>query len=179
MSQKILTTPRLKLLKKIQNEEELLFPFFADPSVMRYIRDGSTSAPDQVRESLKKHQNHWDAFGHGFLTIFDKETGEFMGRCGLIHLAMQHDNPEVELGYLLYEKFWGKGYATEVAQELLRWGLEELELPSIIGAVRKENKASQNVLKKIGMVPLREGIYPGTEVVCNYYQVDEKRAILS
>jgi RimJ/RimL family protein N-acetyltransferase len=172
MPQKILTTPRLKLLKEIQNEEELLLPFFADPIVNRFIGEGKLKTPEQVPEILKKHKKHWDAFGHGFLTILDKNTGEFMGRCGLVHLALQHDNPEVEVGYLLYEKFWGKGYATEIARELLRWGFEELGLPSIIGVTRKENKASQNVLKKVGMRPLREDIYPGTKVVCDYFKVD-------
>lgn len=179
MNQKILTTPRLLLLKSVEDEEELLLPFFADPIVNRYIGEGKLKTPEQVRKTLENHKKHWDAFGHGFLTIFDKSTGEFMGRCGLVHLAMQHDNPEVEMGYLLYEKFWGKGYATEVARELLRWGFEELELESIIGVTRKENTASQIVLKKIGMRPHKEDIYPGTQVVCNYYQVDKTSAILS
>jgi len=179
MNQKVLKTPRLLLIKSIEDEEELLIPFFADPIVNRYIGEGKLKTPEQVREALQKHHKHWLAFGHGFFTIFDKNTKKFMGRCGLVHFGMQHDNPEVEVGYLLFEKFWSKGFATEIARELLRWGFEELGFQSIMGVTRKENIASQNVLKKIGMCPKGEGIYPGTQVVCDYFIVDKASAILS
>jgi ribosomal-protein-alanine N-acetyltransferase len=29
---------------------------------------------------------------------------------------------QIEIGYLFLKDFWGKGYATEAVQELLKWG---------------------------------------------------------
>jgi len=179
MTKKVLETPRLLLIKSVENEEELLIPFFADLMVNRYLGEGKPKGVPQVREAMLIHKKHWSAFGHGFFLIFNKETKEFVGRCGLVHLGMQHDHPDVEIGYMFYEKFWGKGYATEVARRLLKWGFEELKLPSIIGVTRKENIASQRVLEKLGMQPNGEALYPNTQVVCDYYEVLPESAILS
>ncbi|MET3176745.1 UNVERIFIED_ORG: ribosomal-protein-alanine N-acetyltransferase [Arthrobacter sp. UYCu721] len=56
-----------------------------------------------------------------------------------------------EIGYVIAADCWGRGYATEAAQSLLRFGLEELGLSEITATCRPENTASARVLEKIGM----------------------------
>ncbi len=58
---------------------------------------------------------------------------------------------EVEIGYRLPQSAWGKGYATEGAAALLRYGFETVGLDRIIGLTYPANKPSQRVLEKIGM----------------------------
>jgi RimJ/RimL family protein N-acetyltransferase len=178
MQKKILETSRLRLVPANRDEEEILIPFFANPDVSRYLGDGKPRDAKMVRAAVEKHEEHWEAFGHGFFSIYEKETGEFIGRCGLVHLAMQHDHPDVEIGYMFYPKSWGKGYATEVAKELLRWGFEELKLPFILGVCRKENIPSRRVLEKLGMKHEKEDVYPKTDALCDYYRVTKDEAIL-
>lgn len=47
--------------------------------------------------------------------MFLKESMEFVGRCGFGVI----ETGEIEVGYLLHKKFWGKGYASEALTALL------------------------------------------------------------
>ena len=70
---------------------------------------------------------------------------------GGIGLRLDHDQQHAELGYWLGVPYWGHGYATEAAREILRYGFEELGMHRIYASHFKHNPASGHVLKKIGM----------------------------
>jgi len=82
------------------------------------------------------------------LAITLRENGRLMGGIGL-RLVEGHQN--AELGYWLGVPFWGQGYATEAAREMLRYGFENLHLHRIFATHFKHNPASGRVLRKIGM----------------------------
>ena len=77
-----------------------------------------------------------------------KENLKLIGGVGL-HLAPEHR--KAELGYWLGKDFWNKGYATEAASELIRFGFEEVELNKIFACFFPHNPASGKILQKIGM----------------------------
>jgi [ribosomal protein S5]-alanine N-acetyltransferase len=52
-------------------------------------------------------------------------------------------------------KHWGRGYATEAAAEVIRYGFEECGLQRIFAGCFLRNPASGRVLEKVGMQ--REG----------------------
>jgi RimJ/RimL family protein N-acetyltransferase len=60
------------------------------------------------------------------------------------------------IGYVINPRCWGRGYATEAAREMLRFGFGELELHRIEATCDVLNAASARVLEKIGMQ--REGL---------------------
>jgi ribosomal-protein-alanine N-acetyltransferase len=74
---------------------------------------------------------------------------EVIGACSLIVHSQQHRHGEI--GYFLHPDFWGQGYATEVAQILLRFGFTTLGLHRIIGTCDPRNTASARILEKVGM----------------------------
>ena len=83
-----------------------------------------------------------------WLAITLRADGRQIGGIGLrIEQLHQH----AELGYWLGVPFWGKGYATEAAREVLRYGFENLGLHRIFASHFKHNSTSGKVLKKIGM----------------------------
>lgn len=57
---------------------------------------------------------------------------------------------EAELGYWVGYPFWGKGIATEAAQELLRHGFENLNLSRVFCAYFEGNDRSKKVQEKCG-----------------------------
>ena len=57
---------------------------------------------------------------------------------------------EAEIGYWLGEDFWGKGYMTEAALQVIHYAFEELHLTGLWASVYKENIASQRVIEKCG-----------------------------
>jgi RimJ/RimL family protein N-acetyltransferase len=75
-------------------------------------------------------------------------TGEFIGWCGLKYYA---DVNEYDLGYRYFEEHWGRGYATEAARAVLRYGIEHLRGARIVGKAMAGNVGSRRVLEKIGL----------------------------
>lgn len=86
--------------------------------------------------------------GKLWLAITLRADGRQIGGIGL-RIEPQHQH--AELGYWLGAPYWGQGYATEAAQEMLRYGFDNLELHRIFATHFKQNAASGNILKKIGM----------------------------
>jgi len=100
---------------------------------------------------------------HLCLAILFKETGEFIGWCGLDHRKETDADPA--LFYLLKAKYWGKGLATEAAAALLDFAFGPLELASLHAGAAPENLASKRVMEKLGMQHLgldEEGGYAFT-----------------
>jgi len=133
-----------------------LFALYCDPDVIRYIPDAPRSF-EEAREELEWHSN-----GHpkhpelGLWATIHKETGKFIGRCGLLTWTID-EQYEVEVAYLLGKAYWGQGLGTEAAQAILDYGFEKLGLSRLICLIEKENTASIKVAEKIGMTFEKEG----------------------
>lgn len=76
------------------------------------------------------------------------ESGEM---CGGIGLNLEDVHDRAELGYWIGVPYWGHGYATEAAAEIVRYGFEELKLNRIFAHHMLENTSSGRILQKIGM----------------------------
>jgi [ribosomal protein S5]-alanine N-acetyltransferase len=70
---------------------------------------------------------------------------------GGIGLRIGEEHQHAELGYWLGLAYWGKGYATEAATEVLRYGFQDLSLHRIFASHFRHNPASGRILAKIGM----------------------------
>ena len=55
------------------------------------------------------------------------------------------------LAFWIHPEQWGKGYATEGAQRILRFGFEKLGAKTIWASAGKWNTGSNRVLEKLGM----------------------------
>jgi [ribosomal protein S5]-alanine N-acetyltransferase len=82
------------------------------------------------------------------LAIRLRSNGRLCGGMGL-HPEMRHRRAEI--GYWIGVPFWGNGYATEAAREVVRYGFERLNLNRIFASHFKGNEKSGRVLEKIGM----------------------------
>ncbi len=83
-----------------------------------------------------------------WLAVTLRADGRQIGGIGL-RLEQQHQH--AELGYWLGVPYWGRGYATEAAHEVIRYGFEDLRLHRIFASHFQHNPASGSILKKLGM----------------------------
>lgn len=74
---------------------------------------------------------------------------------GGVGLRVDDQHQHAELGYWLGVSYWGQGYATEAASEMLRYGFKSLKLHRIFASHFGHNPASGRILAKLGM--RREG----------------------
>lgn len=155
----ILETPRLYLREFTIADAFLLLALNKDPEVLKYVHE----LPLQTIEDAEKILFNiilpqYSIYKLGRLAVHLKENDEFIGWCGLKY---RPELNEIDLGYRFLPSTWGKGYATESANQVLNYGLETLKLQRIVGRAHVENIASLKVLRKIGMK------YVSNEIVDN------------
>jgi len=77
-----------------------------------------------------------------------ESTAKLIGCCGL-QLSMKHKR--ASLGYWVGVEYWNRGYCSEAATTLVRFGFDELALHRIEAQHLTKNPASGAVMRKIGM----------------------------
>jgi RimJ/RimL family protein N-acetyltransferase len=97
-----------------------------------------------IRSTWEQHQKG-EAIA---LAIVERQQQAFLGIIGL-HLRPEHER--AEMGYWIGQPYWGRGYVTEAARRMLRYGFEELGLNRIYASHFGHNPASGRVMQKIGM----------------------------
>ena len=146
----ILETPRPTLRHQVLSDLDDLWALYQDPNITRSIPDAPRSC-EETKEELEWHMNGHPRYPElGLWATVHKETGKFIGRCGLLPWEID-DKLEVEIAYLLDKSFWHQGLATEAAQGILEYGFEKLNLSRLICLIDPENIASQRVAERIGM----------------------------
>lgn len=80
--------------------------------------------------------------------IRQASDNEFMGS---VSLDLHHDGVNTEVSYQLLPKWWGRGYATEVVQRIVKYAFEDLGLAKVVAETQIANKASCRLLEKSGM----------------------------
>ncbi|MEH2291183.1 GNAT family N-acetyltransferase [Nostoc sp.] len=152
----IFTTQRMfaeYLQSKHLNE---LYRMHQNKQVMATL--GGVRSDEETRLLILNNLNHWQLYGFGLWVFRDKVNNQFVGRAGLRNTHVEGKD-EVELAYALIAKFWGKGLATEMCEEILKIGFELLKLPEIVCFTLTTNKASQRVMEKLGFKYERDIIH--------------------
>jgi len=146
----ILETKRLLLRRQMIEDLDDLWALYCDPEITRYIPDAPRSRAE-AKEELEWHMNGHPRFPElGLWATIHKESGKFIGRCGLLPWTINGQN-EVEVAYTIAREYWGQGLASEAAQAILNYGFARLNLSRLISVIDPENVASQKVAEKIGM----------------------------
>ena len=143
----ILETGRLILREFLQDDAHALFQLNSDPEVVRYTGDAPFADQDDAGRFVQNYQDY-EKNGYGRWAMIEKETGDFIGWCGL---KFHPDTRETDIGFRLHKHYWNHGFATEAAKACLDYGFDELGLQSIIGRAMSENVASIRILEKIGL----------------------------
>ncbi len=148
----VLETARLRLRRWRANDLLPLAAIYADAEVMRYIGDGSVRTLDQTAASMALMERDWDERGYSMFAVELRDSSELIGWVGLtVPNFLPEILPAVEIGWRLGRGFWGLGYATEAAQQVLRFGFEVVGLDRIVSICHVENVASAHVMSKLGM----------------------------
>jgi RimJ/RimL family protein N-acetyltransferase len=72
-----------------------------------------------------------------------------MGTIGLNNIFQEYQR--AELGYWIGKPYWRKGYCTEAAEAVLRYGFQVLGLNRVYATHMTRNPRSGRVMQKIGM----------------------------
>jgi RimJ/RimL family protein N-acetyltransferase len=122
-------------------------------------------AKEEIKTKLERYQSWMDRFSFTNFAVFTKDTNDFVGSAGmsLFHdpdgdrlpitpiNSEKYSHSDIELGYVLHKKYWGKGYATELAQACVEFVFHNHpDIKRIVAVTVLNNIASQHILSKIG-----------------------------
>ncbi len=109
---------------------------------------------DGMAESwMAGHQLDFESGAGVVFAMIDSQSRNLIGAVGL---RVTKRFSRAELGYWVGKPYWGKGYATEASEALIRYGFKEMQLNKICATHMTRNPASGRVMQKIGME--QEGI---------------------
>lgn len=145
-----LQTERLLMRQWRDTDREPFAAINADPEVMAHYPAPMTR--EQSDAALAKLAAGIDATGIGLWALERRDDSALLGFVGIRNVPFEaHFTPAVEVGWRLRRDTWGSGYATEAAQECVRYGFETLGLEQIIAMARPDNWPSRRVMDRLGM----------------------------
>lgn len=126
----------------------------------------------KTKEWIKKQCDRYAENGYGLWACHLKNTGEFVGQCGLVFWKDIAGNEEVEIGYLFVSNHWKKGLATEAARACLEYAHQNLGQNRLISLIRSENAPSRRVAERVGMSVEKEVEFTGSKVLVYAIHLD-------
>jgi RimJ/RimL family protein N-acetyltransferase len=157
----VLETDRLVLEPWDQRHRAQFQRICRDPQVMRFIGPGRTWSSAEADEVFDLALAHWHEHGFGWRSILERAGGEWLGFIGLNHPrpgAIEMAPDEVEFGWWLVRRAWGRGIATEGATAVRDEAFGPLGLDRILARVQPPNAASTRVVQKLGMEFQRDAV---------------------
>ena len=140
-----LETERLLIEPLTRHDLDALATIEADSLVVRRHIDNKSMTRQQVAEYIDAMLRSYEENGYGRFAVKAKTDGALIGLCSFID-----EDYGVDFGYRYARSSWGQGLATEAGTAVLDYGARILRIPTLIGLVMPENKASANVLTKLG-----------------------------
>jgi ribosomal-protein-alanine N-acetyltransferase len=145
----VLTTPRLVLRALRLTDLDDLYSYASDPEIDRFTPWVHYKSLDEARTDLDEFLAEYEQYGLGAWGIEHQIDQRLIGIASFSHPHPHHRR--VEMGYTIARAYWGHGYATEAAQALIRFGLDQMQMVRIEAVCLPEHLASARVLQKAGM----------------------------
>ena len=142
-------TERLILRQMSEKDFSDIAEMLENPNVMyawEYVFDDI-----DVLKWIKKNLEYYKKYGLGYFLAIDKQISQVVGQIALMP-DIVHGIECYEIGYILKERFWHRGYAFEGANVMINYAFNNLKLKSVIFEIRPENHSSRKVAEKCGAV---------------------------
>ena len=161
----ILETERLVLREYRPEDFDALLEILSDAKTMQHYPAPYDRAGTE--RWLWWSFENYRQYGFGLWAVELRETGEFIGDCGL---TMQNIDGQLlpEIGYHIHKKHWQKGYGSEAARGVRDWAFEHTDYPALYSYMKDTNIASQKTAAAAGLKKVKE--YPDEKngVTCVY-----------
>ena len=122
------------------------------PTVM--ARLGGVKELHEIEAKHAKTMALYAREGFGFLFMIEKATGEVVGHCGMkrVDHPCAPNQGDHEIGWLVREDRWRRGYAEEAMRAVLDWAFGRIGAPRVVALTSRANAPSWKLMEKLGMV---------------------------
>lgn len=165
-----LTTERLHVDRFTGHDADDLVSLLNEPGWLRFIGDRNVHNNDDAIAYLDNARATANA-SLGLFALRLRSDHRLLGMCTLI----QRDYLQYpDIGFALFDKETGKGFAFEGTQRLMRYAFEDLALPKLSAITLPDNKPSIALLTRLGFSWLEDrtvAAADGSEETLNHYMI--------
>ena len=161
----MIETERLLLREYTRDDFDALYEIISDPETMAhyprpYDKNGTWR---WISWSLENYAR----YGFGLWAMILKETGGFIGDCGL---TLQNIDGEMlpEIGYHVHKKYWRHGFAKEAARAVRDWAFLNTDYNALYSYMNHTNEGSWRTAMANGMKKVKEYHDSENTVSCVY-----------
>lgn len=151
---RFLTTDDIKIWAEFSTDEEAIAYF---PMAVYGTHEES------ARHWIERQLTRYAGQRYGMQALIDKKTNAFVGMCGLMTQTVD-DTIELEVGYHVLKKYWGRGYAPEAAKLFIHYAFAHDLSDSVVSIIDVGNLNSQRVAEKNGLIREKQTRYDGLDV---------------
>lgn len=144
-----LETERLMLRKINENDLQAIYRYGSNPNVSQHVSWETHQSIEDTKGFVKTILDGYRQETKALWGMELKSSGQLVGTIDFVTIESKHR--KAEIGYVLAEDCWGKGYMTEAAKQIIAYGFNELDLERIQARCFVANKGSARVMEKAGM----------------------------
>jgi RimJ/RimL family protein N-acetyltransferase len=144
----LLESPRLTTRKLSVADINAWTDFFRDKDAVELFPNfGNKSNEERAKQWIERQLIRYSEKRYGLMALIEKGTGNFVGMSGLLTQEVD-GKTEIEVGYHMFKKFWGKGFAPEAAKMFIDFAFKNNVAESIVSIIDTRNVRSQRVALK-------------------------------
>jgi ribosomal-protein-alanine N-acetyltransferase len=141
----LITTARLRLRRYAPADLAALTRLLGDPGTMRHWPQPLTA--NASRAWLERALTAYAVPGYGRCAV-ELHDGTYIGDAGVVRGAV-NGRDENDLGYIIDERFWGRGYGLEAAEACVSHARQH-GIGRIVANMAADNVASIRVAERLG-----------------------------
>ena len=147
-----LETPRLILRQPAKGDAQRQFDLLNTSAIMQHI-----GGPRPLVEIEQRHGKIAASFareGFGFLMMIERASGVLVGYCGVKRVdgAGARNPGDHEIGWVVRDDRWRRGYAGEAVEAVLGWAFGPFEAPHVVALTRPANEPSRRLIERFKMM---------------------------
>ncbi|MFB5681395.1 GNAT family N-acetyltransferase [Paenibacillus terreus] len=155
-----MTTARLGFSVWEEEDLPLALELWGDPEVTRYISANGYFSEEEISSRLQNEIRNEELFRVQYWPIFNMETAEHVGCCGLRPYDL--DKKVYELGFHLRREHWGCGFGKEAAVAVINYAFDRLQASKLFAGHNPHNAVSGQLLTKLGFRYTHDEYYAPT-----------------
>ncbi|KZN46801.1 GNAT family N-acetyltransferase [Pseudoalteromonas luteoviolacea] len=154
---KISASSRLTYRLLTPEDRNLLFALDQDPEVMRYINGGKPNSQADIDNIFipRLKQFTYAEKGWGLWGCFLEPQKVFIGWVlvrPMDFFTEQRDDNNLEIGWRFMQSHWGKGFASEAAQQVCEALISNQVCNTLTAVALHDNLGSIKIMEKVGLL---------------------------
>lgn len=152
------TSPRLGLRPACEQDAAWIYELNNDPIWVKYIGNRNVHSMADARRYIAHIRGHLDQWGYGLWVVERQDSSIPLGLCGLLTRGV-FTAPDLGFGFLAEHR--GKGLAQEACKTVLQAARQHYQFTYVTAMTHPENKASQQLLGRLGFASRGNLFMPG------------------